>query len=48
MNVKGIPMNDYPLAFLVVLGMILLPSVVIGPILHIKKQMVLKIHSLHL
>lgn len=38
MNVKGIPMNDYPLAFWVVFGMILLPTVVLGSILLIKRN----------
>jgi magnesium transporter len=38
MNVKGIPMSNYPLAFWVVFGMILIPTVVIGSILYVKKN----------
>lgn len=37
MNVKGIPMNDYPFAFWVVFGMILIPTVFLASMLLVKK-----------
>lgn len=38
MNVKGIPMNDFPLAFWVVFSMILVPTLAIAIVLMIKKD----------
>lgn len=38
MNVEGIPMNEFPFAFWVVFGMILLPTIVLGSILLIKRN----------
>jgi magnesium transporter len=38
MNVQGIPMHDYAMAFWIVFGMIFIPTVVIGMILLFKKD----------
>jgi len=38
MNVQGIPMNDYQLAFWIVFGMIFIPTVFIGVLLLLKKD----------
>jgi magnesium transporter len=38
MNVQGIPMHNYEMAFWIVFGMIVIPTVVIGMILLIKKD----------
>ncbi|WP_242958438.1 magnesium transporter CorA family protein [Clostridium cavendishii] len=38
MNVQGIPMHDYSMAFWIVFGMIFIPTVIIGVVLLIKKD----------
>jgi len=38
MNVQGIPMHDYQLAFWIVFGMIFIPTVFIGVLLLLKKD----------
>ena len=38
MNVQGIPMHDYPMAFWIVFGMIFIPTIIIGMMLVLKKD----------
>jgi magnesium transporter len=38
MNVKGIPMSNYVMAFWIVFGMIFIPTIIIGVVLLIKKD----------